>query len=304
MTRAHALPRLHRRNYAGCAVESADAAARIASVACEVGRSLGEARARAGFSRGHLVDVVVYVPGGLDSATAELAVEALLGDELMDDWIGAVDAAALPRGGPLRVVGGSREAERTFPLAELPQAVRAAIDGLTSGLPDAPYLAQDRSRAWTLFELEPEPAHDYAAQDDLMLATTIAPELLKAYLQGLPIFSGRFSRAGELFCYLKLDFARTPPDAQLARRRAVEDALDAALVPAGDGCVIGNGLGLRYAYVDLALARPEAVARVAEVALAAGAPERSWLLFLDRELDGEWIGLEPVTPAPPRVAVR
>ena len=266
--------------------------------------ALAAARARAGFARGHLIDVVVYTPGGLAPRDAERVVESLLGAELCDDWIGAVDGAAMPRGGPLHVVQSGGDLERTFPLAELPLAVRAAIDGLVSGLPDAPFCAQDRSRAWTLFELEPEPAHDYAAQDDLMLTTTVAPELIKAYLQGLPIYSGRFSRAGELFCYLKLDLAGAPVHEQLAQRRSVEDALDRALVPDGDGCVIGNGLGLRYAYVDLALTRSEALSRVRDVALAAGAPERSWLLFLDSELDGEWVGVKRATPVPPDVALR
>ncbi|MEB2322148.1 MAG: hypothetical protein OZ921_06520 [Sorangiineae bacterium] len=256
-----------------------------------------------GFSRGHLLDAVVFAPEPLATADAERLVEALLGEDFFDDWIGDVNVAPLPRGRALAVLGAGRQEAESYPIAELPHLAHSAIDALRAGLPARPYFAKEDADEWTMFELEPTLASDYAAQDDLVVATTLLPEMMKAYLQGLPIYSGRFSRTGELFCYLKLDYAGASAEEQLAGRRRLEDALDAVLAPRGDGCVIGNGIGLRYGYVDLALTRPEAVERVRDVALAAGAPARSWLLFLDQELDGEWLGVEPGTPPPPALAL-
>jgi hypothetical protein len=150
-----------------------------------------------------------------------------------------------------------------------------------------------------MFELEPEVQYDYAAQDDLAIATTLAPELLKCFLRGQPFSCARFSRFGERFCYLKLDGDGERSEPRLLARRALEDALSEALPNAGAGAVIGNGLGIRYAYVDLALANLDAaVLRALEVARKCGVPRRSWLLFCDGDLAAEWVGVWPDTPPP------
>ncbi len=65
-------------------------------------------RVRAGFTRGHLLELVVSVPGGKgDDAERELAerlVWDIAGERRADDWIGGVEVEAAPRGGPLRVL--------------------------------------------------------------------------------------------------------------------------------------------------------------------------------------------------------
>ena len=73
------------------------------------------------------------------------------------------------------------------------------------------------------------------------------------------------------------------------------------LIPARAGCVIGGGTGLRYSYIDLALADVDAAIPLITRRLRAGKiPRRTWLLFFDAPLAHEWIGIYGDTPVPPR----
>jgi len=268
----------------------------------KTGVDLSQARARSGFGRGHLLDVVVYVPGGTGNAVeteaAELAVRLLLGEELFERWLGRVSATPTVRRGPLTVLNTKRDDEDAFDLALLGEAVHAAVNGLKSGLPARAMAAHGSEEDWLLFELSPEPSPDYAAQDDLLLASTRTPELKKSFLRGEPFFSGRFSRAGELFLYLKYESPSPALEERLREREALEAALSSALAPDG-GALIGTGLGLRYAYLDFAVADVGCVqGRVLGALRSAGIAKRAWLLFYDSELDREWIPVHPDGPPP------
>lgn len=275
----------------------------VATVRREHGFELGSAQARAGFSRGHLLELVIY-GDGFGSATderalaaAERAAEVLLGERVTDDWVGRIDAEPLPRGGALRVV--QRDAAPRFPLAELPQAVARAVEGLARELPDLAGLTAPRE-GWVLFESEPEACSEYAAQDDVALASGALPEMLKCFLEGAPFSSKRFVRGGARVVYLKTDAGGASFEDRVARRAKLEDDLATSLSARRLGAVVGNGLGLRYAYVDLALApEPAALSVVCEVARSAGVSRRSWLLFCDSDLADEWVGVWPDTPPPP-----
>lgn len=275
------------------------------------GLQLGDAAVRAGFARGHLLELVVYSAAfaqcGEERAglAAELLVESVLGERAFDDWIGQIRTAPLERRSSLPVLGSRPAHERALPLADLADSVAAAVRAVGDGLPERPawQMESDAAPSWTLFELEPEIAFDYSAQDDLAIATTRAPEMLKCFLRGQPFSSLRFSRHGEVFAYLKLDADDSDSEARLRARRELEDALSDALGRAGAGAVIGNGLGLRYVYVDLALKDAEAALDlVLEVARARGAPRRSWVLFMDGDWAEEWVGVWDDAPPPPAPA--
>lgn len=275
----------------------------VETVRREHGFDLSTARARAGFARGHLLELVIYGSGfgGKSDAAAELAAEraaeVLLGERVLDDWIGRIDAEPLPRGGPLRVV--QRDSAANFPLSELPAAVSVAVEGLGKELPDLGRLSQSRE-GWVLFEAEPEAAAEYAAQDDVALAGSALPEMLKCFLEGSAFSSLRFVRDGASIAYLKLDVQGTSFEQRVADRARLEDELTAALSSRRLGAVVGNGLGLRYAYVVMALAPdPAALSVVRDVARAAGVGLRSWTLFCDTDLADEWLGIWPDTPPPP-----
>jgi len=263
---------------------------------------LSRARARCGFARGHLLDIVVYVPGGVggdrERDAAEDLVRLLLGEELFERWVGTVSATPTVRGGPLTVLNTNSEEHAALPIASLLEAIQAAVAGLKLGLSPQPLAAQSGGEDWVLFELTPEPAHDYAAQDDLFFSSTRMPELKKSFLRGEPFFSGRFSSSGELFTYLKYEGSAASGEARIAERAAVEGALTRVLGPE-HGALVGLGLGVRYGYLDLALTDPDCVETCIFPALReAGIGKRAWLLFCDSELDREWIGVHTDTPEP------
>ena len=276
------------------------AAAAVARVRGESGLDFGRARARAGFARGHLLDVAIFVPGGrgdaIETAAAEDLVRLLLGEELFERWVGRVVATPTVRGGLLTVINENADDRTALPLETLPQSVRAAIEGLKLGLPELAF-ARDAAD-WFAFELEPEPASDYLAQDDLLFCSTRLPELKKCYLRGEPFFSGRFSNSGALFAYLKYECAESAPEQRLSERAALEDLIKRSL-PEGQGALVGLGLGLRYGYIDVALIDPDCVTKRLLPALR-GAPiaKRSWLLFCDSELEHEYVPVYGDTPAP------
>jgi hypothetical protein len=293
-----ALERLQRARFAP-ALSLPEAAAQILA---RHGVDLSRARARAGFSRGHLLDVVVYVPGGLgdvhEREAAQDFVQLLVGEELFERWVGTVSVTPGARTGPLAVINANSEEHSALPISSLLEAVRAAVAGLKLGLPGEPLASHSEAEDWVLFELSPEPAPDYAAQDDLVLLSTRLPELKKSFLRGEPFFSGRFSNFGELFTYLKYESAPLSSDARLAERAALESELLRVLRPE-DGALVGLGLGVRYGYLDLALAEPECVeGRLLPALCAAGIAKRAWLLFCDSELEREWIPVHADAPAP------
>jgi hypothetical protein len=167
-------------------------------------------------------------------------------------------------------------------------------------LPALPLCDLGDDEDWTMLEATPEPQDDHAAQEDLVLATTRCPEMLKCFLEGRPFSSRRFSKHAEQFAYLKVDQQGLPADERLTARTRVEDALDACLRKDRLGAVIGNGLGLRYGYVDFAMLEPKrALEKLAELGRELELSKRSWLLFCDSERERDWIGIWPDSPSPP-----
>ena len=231
---------------------------------------------------------------------AEAFVELVLGEARRADWVDSVTSLAAPRGGLLKVVQATADDGRFFPLVELAPSVEAALQGIHAGLPSEPLWALGGEQRWYLFELDVEPAHRYAAQSDVALVSTFLPELLKCFLSGASFASTRFSRAGELFAYLKYESGERDARQALARRCLLEDALDAALVREKAGRVIGSGTGVVYSYVNLALANIErAVEVIRVVAQRLGLSPNTWLQFFDAPLTDSWVGLTSDTPAPP-----
>ncbi|HVJ16573.1 MAG TPA: hypothetical protein VM686_14125 [Polyangiaceae bacterium] len=272
----------------------------LAQVRARSGVDLTRATARAGFSRGHLLDVSLFVPGGRgpsDEPAARELVRALVGESVWRDWIGEVRTAPVPRG-LLRVLDNAAADERSFPLAELCPAVDAAVRGVHDGLAAEPWWADEREREYIVFELAVEPAEDYAAQDDVALVSTCAPEMLHCFLRAAPFSSLRFSRHGELFAYLKYRAPGRDLAQAVEQRDRLEHTLDAALAQARAGRVVGRGMGLAYVYLDLALSDLHAALSVLR-AQDGALPRDSWLLFCDSHLGEEWIAVHDGAPVPP-----
>lgn len=232
-----------------------------------------------------------------------VAIESLVGEETLDRWIGAIDVAPMPK--PVKRWGIFRAQEPVddtlVPLGEL----RARVDGLVEQLKAeraaAPFAALDPEAAeWTMLQLAPEEAPDYPGQADLAVVRTCALDLWKASHGPGLFFDERFSAHGESFAFLKIDQQAVAPERRVEAKTPIEEAVLAFLADGGRGALIASGSGLRYAYLELALAdRDRGVAELRELLRGLEVPVRSWLLFFESHLAGEWVGVYPETPPPP-----
>jgi hypothetical protein len=250
--------------------------------------------ARTEVSEEGLVDVTFAPPEPValtaTSRSAALAlVEALVGEELMDVWVGNVDV--------------EEPTEAGEPLARLAGDVAALVDARCALVPELPYWRRAGDASWTLLRLAPktDAAADYAGQQDMLVAKTLDFALWRAQHGARPFHSRCFSRSGEIMCTLKIDGADGLSTDGLPDKAAIEDAIAGALGAHELGAQIGGGTGLRYSYVDLALTDVTAAMEALCPVLRAGKlPRRTWLQFFDAELADEWIPLWDDAPAPPR----
>jgi hypothetical protein len=234
------------------------------SVMEQTGVDISAARVRAGFTRGHLLEVVVGIsPSSGDvGLAAELAVEGLLGEAFVDDWIVAVDAAPLPRTGPLRVVQKAAPAESMHPLSELCAIAERAVCAVDEQLPTVPRATRRVGAEWTVLDMEPS---DVGPAPDRVLITTYEPELVKCALEGMPFHSRRFSRVGERFAWLGAPALEEGAADRQQRLQHIEEELDLALRARELGAVIGSGFGKERDYFDLCLAAPASAGVFADV---------------------------------------
>lgn len=225
--------------------------------------------------------------GGIARSQAFLAGESLLGEDLLTDWVGRLEAVA--------------QAPQPLPPGAVRRAFMMLAAGQRANIAAQPFLDRLESLAWTEVDLKPKKAEDYLHRYDLLTAVTCAPDMWRNAHSGDLFWSGRFSRSGEIFCYLKMDRGGPIRRAAVGDRIKTEDALNAALRPGRLGCVIGGGSGRRYDYIDFALIDVTAAARVIREVLAQSPLEtrRAWIQFFDHTLGAEWIGMRPDSPEPP-----
>jgi hypothetical protein len=290
-----------------------DIAGTTATVKGRVGIELEGMRVAVSIGASRRIDLLFESPAcvapneGPAHHAAFVAAETLLGEEILDGWIGAIDVQPIRRVGAIgKLLGRGKSETRFVALERLKPTVDALIGSMMEQLPDRGHFAQtpvksgsdDDQRRWSAFELKPVKAADYAGWDDLMVAISPCPEIWSAAHSDPGFYSKRFSRLGERFCYLKIDGSQAE-GMTFGDRSEIEDALNAALIPEGAGCSIGGGTGLRYSYVELALMDPvNSLGTIRRVLQGGKAPRRSWVLFHDCEWAEEWVGIWPQTPAP------
>lgn len=228
--------------------------------------------------------------GGIARSQAFLAAESLLGEDLLTDWVGRLEAVA--------------QAPQPLPPGAVRRAFMMLAAGQRANIPMQPFLDRLGSLSWTEVDLKPKKADDYLHRYDLLAAVTCAPDVWRNAHSGDLFWSGRFSRSSEVFCYLKMDRGGPIRRVAVGDRIKAEDALNAALRPGRLGCVIGGGSGRRYDYIDFALIDVRAAAGVIRDVLRQSALEtrRAWIQFFDHTLGAEWIGMRPDSPEPPMPA--
>jgi len=269
----------------------------IQTVEARVGVNIMGAVIDASVAPGRKIDVYYSFPGLPDineetaTSAAFVATETLLGEQVLDTWIGSI--------GLLNEETAS--GCRPLSLGRAQATVAALIRGSLDQLPAERMQGISTENGSMLKLAPPEPADDYPGQDDLLFVFTSNVELFQAIHGGGLFTSGCHSKVGELFCYLKIDHQGVPRDSLVAFRSQFEDALQPALSAADVGCCVGGGTGVRYAYIELALTNVAKGAQVIrEVLTQHKAPLRTWLLFHDDDLSAEWFGVDLQTPPPPR----
>lgn len=276
-----------------------DLASTKAAVKGRAAREIDDFLVRVSVSDKRLVDLCYYSPR-IESAedqdafnAAFVATETLLGEHCLDRWVGVIE---------IRPLAGDDRPRHTIKLDRLKDTVDAAIESIRDQLPPNPHHEWVGDARWTLWDLKPKPADDFPGQTDLFVGKSANPAMWVAAHSGGLFHSERFSRCGETFCYLKVDGADGLDDSAFGDKSDIEDALDEVLIPRGMGCHIGGGMGLRYAYIDLALTDvPAAISAIRERLQAGRVPKRSWVLFFDTELASEWVGVYDDTPELPGI---
>jgi hypothetical protein len=150
---------------------------------------------------GHRIDLVYHPPAGRAADEAALrnaalvATESLLGEAILDRWIGLIEVAPHQQAVP-----------GVIALERLPETVAGLIQSINDELPAQPCYTWADDAEWSLIQLEPAEQDDYPRKTDLLLGITMLPDMwLTAQEERRAFYSARFSRCGETFCYLKID---------------------------------------------------------------------------------------------------
>ncbi|MEI8018590.1 MAG: hypothetical protein WCH39_10360 [Schlesneria sp.] len=233
---------------------------------------------------------------------AFVAAETLLGEKVLNEWIGVIDVSPIQGPSTLTsLLGLARKPPQWIGLERLYDTVNSLIGSIHDQLPPGPhYEWMTEDTPMSLWELKPESADDYVEQGDLIVGKSANRTMWMTSHRHQLFCSERFSRCHETFCYVKIDGSDGFDEAKFADKSEVEDALDEVLKPQKLGCQIGGGTGLRYSYIDLALVDVDQANEAIKQRLRAGKiPKRSWILFYDSDLAAEWIGIYDDTPPPP-----
>ncbi len=240
-----------------------------------------------------------------DGLIAIHALHALLGQDVVHHWMRKVEISAPRRGGWLAKLWSGKEKPDDaawFGPDELRARTTALIAEIFAALPAQPLhaipLEEPKPGEPIALEVEPrgklkgDPRVGFNA---LVRAVVKAPfmPIFEAMINKL-FHSRCHSRVGETFCYLKIG-AR--PDDWTAFE--LGESLDRVLRAHEVGCVVWAGESPGQDYVAFALPDVAAALPVLRRYLQRlNVDRRGWLLFFDDDLEHEWLGVWPDSPAP------
>ena len=264
-----------------------------AAVEAETENELGRCVVQMAIDEMNRVGLKFVLPDAFDRELAALqaaiAAEALLGEEMFARWTGRIEVLAEEEGPDWR------------PLDDLRASVFAHVAQIDADLRDTPLVQNVDRLQWSLWRLSPPQKDEYPRQQDLIMGSSALEKMSACAQLGQSFDSRRYSRVGETFCFLKFDGAGRKIAARMDERKAVETAINDALIGEQHGVVVGTGTGKKYSYLDLALTDvARAIPVIRKQMRAAKVANRSWLLFHDAHLSHEWVGIYDDTAPPPR----
>jgi hypothetical protein len=225
--------------------------------------------------------------------------ELLLGEELLEKWVGVIDAHRLKPTLMQKVTNlftkeKHSASDGSLPFEQVDKQVRELRDGIISSLPEQPYYKIDLGEE-ILMCIKPKPNTELPSR--ITFRTTL-PNLIDAINHRSLFHSERFSRFDERFCYLRI-LGDVPITADTELRSDLTKNINDVLRKQEAGCCIGGGGGNESAYIDLILTNVEtSVEILREFAAEHDLPKTSWLLFHESDLCAEWIGLHSDSPVP------
>ena len=266
-----------------------EAEAAISFVSQRTSVDISSWQVQAGREKGNQISLMFIGPGA-DLEPAFIATETLLGEKMLNEWIGGIDAQPL---------AGADDDYIIFPIANLKKRVEELLAECRRSIAKEPYVQRLSNLQWATFQCDPASLPDYVKQRDLVIGITADMELYSACNGPMNFCSERFSHSGELFCYIQVNDPAPIDEDKLNVKRRIEDTLGEALFESGWGCVIGSGTGVENLYFDLALVNTEKAIPVIRKTLAGlDVPTSTWLRFYDVTLGNEWVGVYEDTPQP------
>lgn len=254
----------------------------------------------------NLIDVTFFTkPEHQDDRTFSncfLMAEALLGEAVVETWIGFVDVVETKETKGLF----SKKAKSLIPSDAKPihtfrETVASQISDIKNKLPKKPLFELTETESWSLLKMEPEQKSDYKRMDDLYVMQAFSLGPYGSLYSGQNRFvSERFTAMDETFVFIKMDGSAADFEFEVFEDRSeIEDALNSALNASRLGGIIGGGTGYKYSYIFLAVTNLEAAIRsILDVLRAGKLTRRAWIMFNDYRREQEWIGVWDDTPAP------
>lgn len=214
-----------------------------------------------------------------DLGSAFLLIEAVLGEENLEKWVGIVQTKPSET--------GTETSQAASNLAKTFEDKKVEI---LNSLPDDYYFNQEQPESSTVLQI------NTVNSTGRITIVCGDPELSKQFFNK-GFYSERFSRNGEKFCFIKID-NQEAKTFSLDKANEFEDLVDEELRKAKLGCVVSSGKGTKEIFLDLCLTDVlQSKALISRLCDEAGWPHTAWIYFYDCEWVNEWIGLFPDTPA-------
>ena len=253
----------------------------------------------------NLIDLTFYtLPQHQDDRTFDncfIMAESLLGEDVMDQWIGAVELEESQSGGLFKRFSKPKPNEAHIPVSRLRETVAECISTVKNGLPKTPLFELAADGEWLMMKCSPKEAEDYARMDDIFVMPVFDQGPGPALYSGQRRFaSTRFSACDEDFIFVKMDgSADDVKHHKFEDRGEMQDAIDAELGKAALGGSIGGATGQRYSYIFLAVTDLAKAVPIIRSTLQNGRlTRRSWIMFNEHTREQEWIGIWDDTPEP------